>query len=234
MLETLTNGRDHRPHAGLLPHDVPNRDDFVGISIIKNGTYFGLRLSISKSLCNSIGQPERVSITGTPENGYLIAAAKAGPKPIEAGSNRFYIQITADKANAPRDKRQTVWLRSEIDKKRLRIPPLPPAWINGDPEFRPGALCEEGPRDMQLGKTAGDDAVRSVPAPAVPIAPTVPPPKPVPDYKLPENVGIADAQALLGRKLDEARAVMRELESRTGLRFTLTRNFQITLDLTGR
>jgi hypothetical protein len=56
----------------------------------------------------------------------------------------------------------------------------------------------------------------------------------VPGYTVPNNIGVAEAQALLGRKLDEARAILRELEKRTGLRMTLTRNFQITLDLSGK
>ena len=38
----------------------------------------------------------------------------------------------------------------------------------------------------------------------------------------------------LSRKLEEARVISRELEKRTGLRLTLSRNFQIVVDLSGR
>ena len=47
-------------------------------------------------------------------------------------------------------------------------------------------------------------------------------------------MSLDDAQALLSRKLEEARAIIRELERRTGLRLTLSRNFQIVVDLSGR
>ena len=43
-----------------------------------------------------------------------------------------------------------------------------------------------------------------------------------------------EAQALLSRKLEEARVIIRELEKRTGLRLTLSRNFQIAIDLRRR
>lgn len=245
MLQTTTNGvgHHHHHHAGVLPRDIRNRDDFVGVSIFKtSGNAMSLRFSIAKALLDRIGKFKQVSIKGTPENGYLIAAG-TDVKPYLTGLTRYYVCIAVDKVNAPRGLRQNVWLRAEIEGSRLRIPPLPPAWISGDPEFLPGTLCEETDRNMQLGKTPGDDAVR-LSSSSAPIADAQQPqPQPQPTvaavaalagYTLPDNVGMADAQALLGRKLDEARAILRALETRTGLRMTLTRNFQITLDLSGK
>lgn len=227
----------HKPnglHSGLLPRDLNDRDDFVGVTIIRTGDYQSVRFSVSTALLKKIGKPERVAIRGTPANGYLISAgADIKPTMVGASKSRAYINIAVDKVGAPHSERQTVWIRAEIDDKRIRIPPLPPAWISGDPEFLAGAVCEETDRQMSISKTPGDDAVR-VSSTSAPVALTVPPAKAALDYKLPDNMGIAEAQALLGRKLDEARAILRELEKRSGLRMTLTRNFQITLDLSGK
>ena len=60
-------------------------------------------------------------------------------------------------------------------------------------------------------------------------SPTAPLPKTAIDYKLPDNMG--EAQALLARKLDEARVIIRELEKRTGLRFMLSRNLTLVVNL---
>lgn len=228
------NGQIH--HSGLLPRTIDNRDDFVGVAIIlQNQQYLSVRFSVSKALLKKIGKPDRVGIRGTPENGYLIGLGK-DIKPISIGTGRTYICIATDKVSAPHGERRTVWMRAEIDDKRIRIPPLPPAWISGDPEFVAGAICEETEREMSIGKP-GDDAVRisSTSAPiAPPVALTVPPAKVSVDYRLPDGMGVAEAQALLARKLEEARAIMKELERRTGLRMTLTRNFQIVLDVSGK
>src|SRR5262245_23927142 len=212
MLLSALNGQQRR--MGLLPQDLPNRDDFIGISIsrrVKESPSTSVRFSISQSLLSRVGNPKKLEVRGTPENGYFLTGGKNGVRPARSGPHRWYVFISALKVNAPRDERQTVWLRAEIDAGRIRIPPLPAAWIAGEPEFMPGTQCEEGPRGMRVSKTAGDEPVRSTPSPAVPMATTVPPPKAVVDYKLPDNISIGDAQALLGRKLDEARAVMREL-----------------------
>jgi hypothetical protein len=63
---------------------------------------------------------------------------------------------------------------------------------------------------------------------------TSPLPKKTIDYQLPAGIPIDEAQALLARKVEEARVIIRELEKRSGLRLTLNRNFQIVVDLSGR
>ena len=59
-------------------------------------------------------------------------------------------------------------------------------------------------------------------------------PKRASEYQIPEGTSLDEAQALLSRKFEEARVISRELEKRTGLRLTLSRNFQIVVDLSGR
>jgi hypothetical protein len=63
---------------------------------------------------------------------------------------------------------------------------------------------------------------------------TSPLPKKISEYRLPEGTSLDDAQALLSRKLEQVRGIIRELERRTGLRLTLSRNFQVVVDLSGR
>ena len=60
-----------------LPADVKDRNQFVGIRLLRIGSkhqYFQARFSIPKTLLSDIGKPERVSIRGTPQNGYIISA----------------------------------------------------------------------------------------------------------------------------------------------------------------
>jgi hypothetical protein len=112
---------------------------------------------------------------------------------------------------------------------------LPLDWTAG--EFPSGAIYEEGKRIMAVSRTAGDDPIRCEPSQAKPLnggSVTAPLPRATINYQLPEGVNLADAQALLAQKLDEARVIVRELEKRTGLRFTLTRNFVLVVDLSGR
>ena len=94
----------------------------------------------------------------------------------------------------------------------------------------------EPPGWSELPRVPGDEPVRTAPAQVKPIngRPTAPLPKRTIDYRLPEGTSIADAQALLGTKLDECRSIITELSRRTGLRLTLTRNFQIVLDLASK
>jgi hypothetical protein len=97
-------------------------------------------------------------------------------------------------------------------------------------------VYEEGKRTMAVSKTAGDDPIRCEPSQATNLngSPTAPLPKQTLNYQLPPDINLTGVQTLLGQKLDEARVMIRELEKRTGLRFTLTRNFVLVVDLSGR
>jgi hypothetical protein len=59
---------------------------------------------------------------------------------------------------------------------------------------------------------------------------TSPLPKKTIDYHLPAGISLDEAQGLLAC----THVIIRELEKRSGLRLTLTRNFQIVVDLSGR
>jgi hypothetical protein len=66
--------------------------------------------------------------------------------------------------------------RVEFENGHLRIPPLPPAWINVEAEFEPGSAFEEGKCVMAVSRNGGDDPVR-ISSKSRPISsPTVPPP----------------------------------------------------------
>ncbi len=95
-----------------------------------------------------------------------------------------------------------------------------------------------------MSKRPGDDGVRMAPSLVKPVngngaghgangngSPTAPLPKAMIDHQLPDNIGMKEAQALLGRKLDEACVIIRELEKRTGLRFMLSRNLTLVVNL---
>ena len=146
-----------------------------------------------------------------------------------------YLNVSAERMNMPRDERAVIWVRAEIEKSMLRIPPLPSAWISGDgesprreskmPSDEAGGVPVR-PQTRGVGNGhAGDGQGISI---------TSPLPKRTVDYQLPEGTSLDEAQALLARKLEEARVIIRELEKRSGLRLTLTRNFQIVVDLSGR
>jgi hypothetical protein len=224
-----------------LPADTKDRDRFIGVRVIRNGPkaqYFQARFSIPKALLADFGKPKRVSIRGTPQNGFNISAGDDFKPIIMENTSVAYLNVSAERVNMPRDERAVIWVRAEIEKNMLRIPPLPPDWISGKGE----SAGREGkvPSDEARGEPAraarsesqavgnghaGNGQGGSVTAPL---------PKKTIDYQLPEGISLNEAQGLLVRKLDEARVIIREIESRSGLRLTLNRNFQIVVDLSGR
>jgi len=235
-LEAISKGR--------LPADMKDRDRFVGVRIIRSGPkgqYFQARFSIPKALLADFGKPKRVSIRGTPQNGYIVTAGDDFKPTVMENTSVVYLNVSAERVNMPHDERAVIWVRAEIEKNTLRIPPLPPVWIAGKGE-------NVGPDRQREGKTDGrPDNER---APAVRStsqnlseghagnghagSSTAPLPKKTIDYQLPEGISLDEAQALLARKLEEARVIIRELEKRSGLRLTLNRNFQIVVDLSVR
>jgi hypothetical protein len=221
-----------------LPADMKDRDRFVGVRVIRsgpNGQYFQARFSIPKGLLADLDKPKRVSIRGTPQNGYIITAGDDFKPTIMENASVVYLNVSAERVSMSRDERAVIWVRAQIEKNTLRIPPLPPVWIVG-----------EGESSGRKGKMAPDEArgesARPQPQAAgngdagngQGISITSPPAKKTVDYQIPQGTSLDEAQALLARKLEEARVIIRELEKRSGLRLTLTRNFQIVVDLSGR
>jgi hypothetical protein len=229
---------------GRLPADMKDRDRFVGVRIIRSGPkgqYFQARFSIPKALLADFGKPKRVSIRGTPQNGYIVTAGDDFKPTVMENTSVVYLNVSAERVNMPHDERAVVWVRAEIEKNMLRIPPLPPVWIAGKGE-------NLGPDRQSEGKTDGKpDNERASAARSTSRSfseghagnghagsSTAPLPKKTIDYQLPEGLSLDEAQALLARKLEEARVIIRELEKRSGLRLTLNRNFQIVVDLSVR
>jgi hypothetical protein len=207
------------------------------------GQYFQARFSIPKALLADVGKPKRVSIRGTPQNGYIITAGDDFKPLIMENTSVVYLNVSAERVNMPRDERAVI-CPAEIEKNVLRIPPLPPAWIAGIGESLPLPSQPKSDGKMQPGDGGTEEPTRLARAESLVDnghsgnghggSVTSPLPKKTIDYQLPNGVSLDDAQTLLARKLEEARVIIRELEKRSGLRLTLNRNFQIVVDLSGR
>jgi hypothetical protein len=224
-----------------LPADMKDRDRFVGVRVIRSGAkgqYFQARFSIPNTLLADFGKPKRVSIRGTPQNGYIITAGDDFKPTIMENASVVYLNVSVERVNMPRDERAVIWVRAEIAKNILRIPPLPPVWITGKGESQPpqskadgnlhdGASGHEPALVTRTESRLGNGHAHGGPV-------TSPLPKKTIDYQLPAGISLDEAQGLLARKLEEARVIIRELEKRSGLRLTLNRNFQIVVDLSGR
>jgi hypothetical protein len=229
-----------------LPADMKDRDRFVGVRVVRSGRkgqYFQARFSIPNTLLFEVGKPKRVSIRGTPQNGYIISAGDDLKLMILDNSSVAYLNVSAERVNMPRDERAVIWVRGQIEKNIVRIPPLPPVWISGQGEFMPP---KTGGERMAVDRMSDDEPVRAAASASRPVndgnghdgnrgvSITSPLPKKASEYQLPEGTSLDEAQGLLARKLEEARVIIRELEKRTGLRLTLSRNFQIVVDLSSR
>jgi hypothetical protein len=226
-----------------LPADMKDRDRFVGVRVVRSGPkgqYFQTRFSIPNTLLSDVGKPKRVSIRGTPQNGYIISAGDDLKVMIVDNSSVAYLNVSAERVNIPRDERAVIWVRGQVEKNI--IPSLPPAWISGQGGFMPPKTVGER---MAVDRISNDEPVRAAASASRPVnvngdagngsvSITSRPPKKASEYQNPEDTSLDEAQALLARKLEEARVIIRELEKRTGLRLTLSRNFQIVVDLSGR
>ena len=149
-----------------------------------------------------------------------------------------YLNVSVERVNMPRDERAVIWVRAEIAKDMLRIPPLPPVWITGKGESLPpqskadGNLQDDASGHLVTQPESRLDNGHAENGQSGPV--TSPLPKKTIDYQLPAGISLDEAQGLLARKLEEARVIIRELEKRSWLRLTLNRNFQIVVDLSGR
>src|SRR6266568_8009499 len=124
--------------------------------------------------------------------------------------------------------------RPEFENGHLRIPPLPPAWINVETDFMPGESSkEEGARTMAVSRNGNDDAMR-VGSESRPIcSPTVPLPKASSQpYQLPTDTDLTLLQTELAQKLEEARVLVQQMERLSGLRLVLDRNLRLVVNLT--
>jgi hypothetical protein len=87
---------------------------------------------------------------------------------------------------------------------------------------------------MAMSRNGKDDPMRVVNgSEAVSSSPTVPPPKPSSQpYQLPTDTDLTLLQTELARKLEEARAIVQQMERLSGLRLVLDRNLRLVVNLT--
>ncbi len=142
---------------------------------------------------------------------------------------------TVSKFDLSKRERRTVWMRPEFESGHLRIPPLPPAWINVETDFMPGESAkEEGGRTVAVSRNGNDGGMRAMDGSrAASSSATVPPPKPSsPSYQLPTDTELTRLQIELAEKLEEARALVQQMERLSGLRLVLDRNLRLVVNLT--
>jgi hypothetical protein len=150
-------------------------------------------------------------------------------------SDLFYVMQTLTKFDLSKRERRTVWMRPEFENGHLRVPPLPPAWIAVEADFMPGERTKgKGARTMSVSQNGKNDAMGVVNGSrAVSCSPTVPPPKAsIPSYQLPTDTDLTLLQTELARKLEEARALVQQMERLSGLRLVLDRNLRLVVNLT--
>jgi hypothetical protein len=196
------------------------KDNLVGVSVFA-GTddYLFLRLHLRKPMLARIGNPKKLSIRGQPANGFIITADPKGLKPqIPPKGTLIYLATTIANFELSPCERRAIYVRPEFSKDNhtMRLPALPPAWIDAEAEFTREVQAEAKPHNGN-----GNGA-----------SPTAPLPKPqAPVYQVPADADFMKLQTDLGIKLAEARAIIQAMERRTHMRFVLDRNLRLVVNL---
>jgi hypothetical protein len=211
--------------------------DLIGVSVFQRQNQFSLRFHLRATHLERINNPKALGIRGSAQNGFILAPdSETGVKPSRvAKSDLFYVMQTLTKFDLSKRERRTVWMRPEFENRHLRIPPLPLAWIAVENDFMSGkGAMEEGARTMAMSRNGKDDPMRVVNGSvAASSSPTVPPPKPSsPSYQLPTDTDLTRLQTELAQKLEEARALVQQMERLSGLRLVLDRNLRLVVNLT--
>ena len=206
------------------------------MSVFKNQNQFSLRFHIRNIHLDQIKNPKKVGIRGSAQNGFILTPdMEGGVKPSRvAKSDLFYVMQTVSKFDLSKRGRRAVWMRPEFENGQLRIPPLPPAWINVETDFLPGESTKgEGARTRAVSRNENDDAMR-VGSESRPVcSPTVPLPKASSQpYQLPTDTDLTLLQTELAQKLEEARVLVQQMERLSGLRLVLDRNLRLVVNLT--
>jgi hypothetical protein len=220
---------------------TPN--NMIGVAVYEGpGDYYGLRLSVHADILKRFPKADRFGIRGTAANGFIITPDKKGLKATIAGESLRYISQTIAPFDISKRTRRTVWVRPEFENGHMRVPPLPRAWIDIEAEFDPTVTAkrsklgfEEANRQVVLPRNGKDNGV-VVDSTSKPIngngSPTAPVPKPSLQYQVPENASMHDMQRELAAQLDQARAIIRRIEEKTGMKFVLDRNLRLVVALT--
>lgn len=189
------------------------KNELIGVSVYEASGYFFLRLHLRGPVLDRLGNPKKLAIRGQPANGFIIEPDKKGMtlRPQVGGLNYLVKALSNFELSARH--RRTIYVRPEFSKTNstLRLPSLPPAWINADEEF-----INEERIDTRNGA-----------------APTTPLPKATPPmvYQIPENVGTKALQVELAQTIVRAREIIAEMEKRTGMKLILDRHLRLVVAL---
>jgi hypothetical protein len=209
--------------------------DLIGVSVFQHQNHFSLRFHLRTAHLDKINNPKTLGIRGSAQNGFILTPdSETGVKPSRvAKTDLFYVMQTLTKFDLSKRERRTVWMRPEFENGHLRIPPLPPAWIAVEADFMPGESTKgEGARTVAMSRNGKDDAMGVVNGSRALSSPTVPPPKPSsPSYQLPTDTDLTRLQTELAQKLEEARALVQQMERLSGLRLVLDRNLRLVVNL---
>lgn len=233
----------------------------VGICTINlKGTVY-IRLTLRQHHLKSIGNPERLDVRGSCRDGLLIAPGKmVRPYKCGADLFYANIVLQQFESRLLAEPRAQIWMRPEVKNGHLQLPGCPEAWVAVEGEFK-REVYHAAPRSFEAGHTSaklapypGDpadtlradakeikpagsnvvavDVVAAAPAPqpASTQGVTAPLPRaPAPVYQVPSN--LRDMEHVLAGKIGEVRAILKAMEEKTGLLFTLDRNLQVTVKL---
>lgn len=227
-------------------------EKMVGICVFMSADYHYLRLNLRPFHLKALGAPKKIGIRGNAQEGYQLAPDNHGLKPRQISSNLFYLASSVANVGLSTNARRIVWMRPEIERAHIRLPPMPQAWIDAEEGFEAGQQFEETNRHVRLTPAPGDDPVRlsseaqliAEPAVALPTngnghhqGVTAPLPKagiiPSSAYTVPATADMEHLQSELGRKLAEAREILRVMQERTGLKMGLDRNLRLVVLLPG-
>jgi hypothetical protein len=191
-----------------------------------------LRFLLRPEHVDRLHKAKRLAVRGQPGNGFIIAPDTKGNKLATAGSS-FYLQYALSGFDISQRPRKRIDVQPEYENGHIRIPPLPAAWVNADPEFVNEGTYTETDRHMKLPKNGRDDAVRvDSKAAVIPQGATSPVPKATPpSYVVPNDASMSAIQTELATKLGECRALIRAMEDRTKLKLMLDRNLRVVVAL---
>jgi hypothetical protein len=199
-------------------------EDLISVSVAAAGGMHFLRFHIRDSHLKQLDDPERLEIRGQAANGFIIAPSRTGLKLNKAGlASGGYLQTTLNHFELSKTLRKRIDVRPAIENGQIKIPPMPQAWIEATAEFV-GAAAET----PKLAVVARD----SPPSPPTfNGSVTSPLPKSSPVYEVPSGAGMTEMQAQLASRLNEAKAIIKAMEDRTGMKFVLDRNLRLVVAL---
>jgi hypothetical protein len=243
-ISTTTNGRKRTFKRGrtdmILPstQETPEieREFEIGFATTKNHAgYFSLRATIPRALLAKIGEPARIAVTGTPHEGYTIAATRSK----ESGTYAVNYAVSArtvplalpfKPSKLTKVERLRVAVSAKVKDGRIRISGMPREWIDGVSPWVEGAAppahhrltAKPGTGTLAI-EVANGASVNGHADPTAPVAKS--------DIKIGADVPTDQLKQRLAYTLRMAAAMKAELEKRTGLKLRITRDFYVLVDL---